>query len=246
MRFSRPFRRCCLKAGLWATDRLPLSVSLQGHRPSSKLAFLNKRGGGKYTQAHINIRLSQHAPSYRAHPCYSPRLTMDFLGSVRVSPAEIARIKSNPAAQALLTSLVKPYKVELYAPFLIGSWVDWVFLGYVLVLWVRWFIEVRPTDNKWTRILVYYLMIPSLFLSMVILMHNMRIFGYSFGDYTALLDITRAFSLSGKFRVTWDRGLIMQYLGFCQLPLSCPAYLQPPVSLSAPGVSISVHCGWSL
>ena len=109
----------------------------------------------------------------------SPHLTAD----------DVERIKSNPALQQLMVSMLSKRKVNLYAPFLIGAWLDSLFLGLVFILWFRWWAFVRPTDTKWTRILVYYIMLPNLFSSTCLAVHVVRLMNVNFGDYLGFFEM---------------------------------------------------------
>lgn len=92
-------------------------------------------------------------------------------------------------ATAMMAAMVAQ-KVDLFLPFMIGSWLDALCLGVLLILWARWLAYVRPTDSFWTRVLVYYLMMPTLISTTTLLAKNYDLFATNFGDYLRLVDMT--------------------------------------------------------
>ena len=113
------------------------------------------------------------------------------MSSAHLTAADIERIKANPAGRALLSSALQARRFDLYGPFLIGAWLDALFLGLVVVLWLHWFVNVRKSDTKWTRRLVYYIMLPNLFSSTCLVVHVMRLMAVNFADYFGFFDLTR-------------------------------------------------------
>lgn len=107
-----------------------------------------------------------------------------------VTAADIDRLRHDPAGQRLLSIMLAPRKVHLYSPFLIGAWLDSLFLGLIAIMWIRWFMHVRQTDTKWTRILVYYIMLPNLFSSAGLIVHMLHLTSSNFGNYMAFFDLT--------------------------------------------------------
>jgi hypothetical protein len=115
---------------------------------------------------------------------------------VQVTAADIDRLRGSQAGQHLLSSMLAPRKMDLYSPFLIGAWLDSLFLGLIAIMWVRWLVYVRPTDTKWTRILMYYIMLPNLFSSVGLIIHVLHLMSTNFGNYIAFFDLTSAYHIS--------------------------------------------------
>lgn len=77
--------------------------------------------------------------------------------------------------------------MELLSPFLIGGWLDTLFLGLIFVAYGVWVSDVRPTDRCWHKGLVAYLLVMSVGSSVATLIHWDHVFMGGFGDYTAIM-----------------------------------------------------------
>ena len=95
---------------------------------------------------------------------------------------------TDPSMVAQLEDMVKHRQTDLYLPFLVGTWLDSLCLGLILVLFFRWVTHVRPTDSKWTQALVWWLMIPTCVTSSFLLAHNFFLFVGGFSDYLRIFN----------------------------------------------------------
>ena len=49
---------------------------------------------------------------------------------------------------------------------------------------------MRQSDNKWTWALVYYIMVPTLYTSVALMIHVLDIMGVNFGNYLGFFELT--------------------------------------------------------
>ena len=89
-----------------------------------------------------------------------------------------------------LEQIVRSRQISLYLPFLVGMWLDAVFLGLILIAFCRWVIYVRPSDSKWTQALVWWLMLPTVVTSAFLVAHNYFLFVTGFADYLRIFNVT--------------------------------------------------------
>ena len=99
-------------------------------------------------------------------------------------------------------ALIQERQYEMYLPFLIGVWLGSLALGLIAVLFWEWVVHVRPTDDKWTRILVWLLMLPTLLTSAISLAHCHYLFTSGFGDYGKILSTTFPRTTTTNFAAT--------------------------------------------
>lgn len=95
---------------------------------------------------------------------------------------------SSPQLGAALKLVLKPRRMEIFTPFLVGGWLDTFFLGLTAVAFAQWVLEVRQTERRWVKWLVGYLMLISLGSTALTMIHWFFVFINGFGDYTTLMD----------------------------------------------------------
>jgi hypothetical protein len=104
--------------------------------------------------------------------------------------SNLVSLPDDPAALAELEHMVQHRQISLYLPFLVGMWLDAVFLGLIMILFCRWVVFVRPTDSKWTQALVWWLMVPTAVTSSFLVAQNYFLFVGGFGEYLRIFDVT--------------------------------------------------------
>jgi hypothetical protein len=67
-------------------------------------------------------------------------------------------------------------------------WLDALFLGALLALFVRWQVNVAATDKTWTKVLVYWLVLLHLGSSGFTLAVQINLFLKGFGEYKNFLN----------------------------------------------------------
>lgn len=133
-------------------------------------------------------------------------------------------------------------------------WLDALFLGALLALFVRWQVNVASTDKLWTKILVYWLVLLHLGSSGYTLAVQIELFVKGFGEYRNFLNVNCTYPSSQGIYCALDsaeeaeavRGGVEQEHYHCvradtqgpDLPLSStPSPVFPPAhsSCTAPG-----------
>ena len=107
----------------------------------------------------------------------------------RSASIDIDQLRNDPAANAILASALSSRRFELYAPNLIGIWLDSLFLGLILILYAFWVLRVQATDARWTKVLVHITLATTAFSSVYFLAHLLHILGAHFGEYLAFFDV---------------------------------------------------------
>ena len=107
----------------------------------------------------------------------------------RLTAAAIERLRQNPAAARLMASTLASRRFDMYAPFLVGIWLDTLFVGAILVLYARWVAHARRTDTWWTCALVHFTLAMTIFCSSCDTAHLVAILAAGFGDYLAFFDV---------------------------------------------------------
>lgn len=92
-----------------------------------------------------------------------------------------------PEQLAEIQAFLNSQRIPFYLPFLVGSFLDALFLGLLLVVFAHWLPNVRPTDRKWVQALVWYEMAVSITVSAIVMNHTFLILVPSFGDFQAIL-----------------------------------------------------------
>ena len=71
-----------------------------------------------------------------------------------------------------------------------SMWLDALFLGALLALFVRWQVNVAATDKVWTKVLVYWLVLLHLGSSGYTLAYQIHLVVKGFGEYKNFLNVT--------------------------------------------------------
>ena len=90
-------------------------------------------------------------------------------------------------ANAIYKQILGPRRVELLSPFIVGGWLDTLFLGLIFVAYGVWVFDVREMDRCYVKGLVAYLMIVGVGSTVATLVHWDHVFMRGFGDYTAII-----------------------------------------------------------
>ena len=77
-------------------------------------------------------------------------------------------------------------------------WLDALFLGALLALFVRWQVNVASTDKLWTKILVYWLVLLHLGSSGYTLAVQIHLFVKGFGEYKNFLNVNCTYRSSQR------------------------------------------------
>ena len=120
----------------------------------------------------------------------------------------MAQSSGNNALGQLLKHVMEPRRMELFSPFLVGGWIDTLFLGLIAITFTQWLYEVRSTDRKWVKILIGYLVVTTLGSTACTIVHWYHVFINGFGDYTTMM------STSGAFLSVWSLGALLS-LSLC-------------------------------
>lgn len=117
---------------------------------------------------------------------------------------------SDPGAQAVIARL-SANKVATMLPFIIGTYIDTVLLGLVLVALVYWWRKVRPTDPGWIRALVSSQVVLTCIQTGVLLSRWFVIFAEGFGDLRTLRDASSMCTLLSRLDFREDDSLMRSY-----------------------------------
>lgn len=135
---------------------------------------------------HSTILVLYSDPPTHSHP-HAPNPKM--LGHHVTLATDVADA-TLPDDPIQLEQIVRSRQISLYLPFLVGMWLDAVFLGLILIAFCRWVIYVRPSDSRWTQALVWWLMLPTAVTSAFLVAHNYFLFVTGFADYLRIFNVT--------------------------------------------------------
>ena len=79
-------------------------------------------------------------------------------------------------------------KLATLLPFIIGTYIDTVLLGFVIVALVYWVRHVRPTDRTWIKVLITLQTVFTCIQTGVLMSGWFRIFIKGFGDPMGIVD----------------------------------------------------------
>lgn len=99
-------------------------------------------------------------------------------------------------------------KLRNLSPYLMGMWLDALFLGALLALFVRWQVNSAATDKTWVELLVYWLVLLHLGSSGYTLAVQIHLFVKGFGEYKNFLN------------VAWSRPPFV-FNAFSRVPAAC-------------------------
>lgn len=119
---------------------------------------------------------------------------------------------SDPGAQAVIARLSAD-KVATMLPFIIGTYIDTVLLGLVLVALVYWWRKVRPTDAPWVRALVSSQVVLTCIQTGLLLSRWFVVFAQGFGDLRTLRDASSMCTLLS--RLDRDDDSLMRSYALC-------------------------------